>query len=150
MRGHAESLIVLSLVIGCQQRAERPPDAVSQDVLAGRATPPGLQLSPTSEVYKVGGDVTAPRALSKIEAPLPSQCRESQFNGSPFIFQATITETGDVRDIKTLKAPVFTPPCPEWEAAYREALAKARYEPALLRGKPVATSLTVTVTVDFR
>ncbi len=94
--------------------------------------------------------MSAPRLLHKVDAPLPEKCRESRFDGGPYIFEAIITKDGDVKDLRTLRRPKFSPPCPEWEAAYHHAIASWHYDPGKFHGKPVPVYLTVTVTIDPR
>lgn len=62
-----------------------------------------------------------------------------------YIFEASISETGEVRDIRTIRRPKLTPSCPELEEVCRRAVSAWRYEPALRFGKPVPVYLTISV-----
>jgi len=132
---------------GCRGRAERPPDAWDD-----HSGPAGIVRSPTpvSEVYRVGGEVKAPRIIGQMNLPIPERCRtHHKFSDTIFVYEAVITEVGEVRSIKTLKKPTITPPCPEWEEKQVEALSHWRFEPATRKGKPVAVMLTISQTIDF-
>jgi outer membrane biosynthesis protein TonB len=74
----------------------------------------------------------------------PKKCKMSQYEGA-FIFEATITETGDVSEVQTTLRPKLTPPCPELEEACRHAISSWKYEPAKRDGKPVSVYLTISV-----
>jgi hypothetical protein len=132
----------------CRGRAERPPDAWNSTAVAALAVETPF---PSRPVYKIGGEVLAPRQLGRADLPIPDSCRERhRFEGDVFVYQALITETGEVENVRTLKKPIITPPCPEWEDQQIKALSRWRYEPATLKGKPVAVELTITQIIDFR
>jgi len=108
-------------------------------------------VTPRSLVYRVGGDVTPPRLIHRVEPGVPEECKSGhRFDSNLSIFEAVIAESGDVRDLKTRIVPQVSPPCPEFEAAQRRAISTWKYAPARLKGKPVAVYLTVTVLVHFR
>jgi outer membrane biosynthesis protein TonB len=142
------SLATLSLLWRCRGEPSQP------QVSAAFPTPqPIASLSPTATpvVYRITGAVTPPRLLSRMEIPVPESCRKGrQFEGSVFIYEATITEAGEVQDIKTLKAPRIDPPCPELEEGARRAISQWRYQPGMLKGQPVRVYLTVTQLLEFR
>lgn len=112
--------------------------------------PPAAQLTPTATVYQVGGDVVAPRLLNRVEPPIPERCRKARLDSSVIMYEATILETGDVAEVKTLKLPNVSPPCQELEAATHAAISQWKYEPATLHGKPVRARLTITQTLYLR
>lgn len=62
-----------------------------------------------------------------------------------FIVEAVIDESGGVREVRTLRTPILTPPCPALEDAVIAAVTEWRYKPATLDGNPVAVFLTVTL-----
>jgi outer membrane biosynthesis protein TonB len=66
------------------------------------------------------------------------------------MFRATVAENGDVTEVKTLKAPRLEPACPDFEQAYRRAIAQWKYEPAKLHGRPVSVYLTITSLLEPR
>jgi hypothetical protein len=113
-------------------------------------TPVVVQLTPTVVVYKIEGDVVAPRLVSRVAPPIPDRCRKARLDSSVIIYEATILETGDVAEVTTLKAPNSSPPCPELETAAHTAISQWKYEPATLHGKPVRVRLTITQTLYLR
>jgi hypothetical protein len=89
--------------------------------------------------------------VHKIDPQVPEECKNGhQLEDGLSIFQAVITEAGEVRDLRLTKAPKISPPCPEILIAQRKAIQQWKYEPAQRRGKPVAVYLTVTVMVHPR
>jgi outer membrane biosynthesis protein TonB len=66
------------------------------------------------------------------------------------MFRATVAENGDVTEVTTLKAPRLEPACPDFEQAYRRAIAQWKYEPAKLHGRPVSVYLTITSLLEPR
>ena len=145
-------LLLLALpTLGCPGKAERPVDAVTESLRPSAiALPTPGDPSPTETVYRVGDGVIAPRLIHRVEAAIPGNCQERRFDWGAFIVEARITENGDVADVRTIKEPRFTPPCPEFERAYRNAIEQWKYEPGRLNGKPVSVYLTVTVTMHPR
>jgi hypothetical protein len=132
----------LVLAISCQREPTKAllPTGVPPSVVPSQVA----QLVPTAAIYKVGGDVTAPTVLSPVRPDTPEKCKMTTVIGV-FIFEETITETGDVVDVKTLKAPELKPPCPELEEACKKAILASKYKPAMRGGQPVAVYLTTTV-----
>src|SRR5260370_27935054 len=96
------------------------------------------------EVFQVGGDLSAPRLLTRAEPLIPQGCMHRQVRSGLGIYEAVITEAGDVDNVRTLKAPIFSPPCPEAEVEARQSISQWKYEPGKLKGVPVRTTLTNT------
>ena len=150
------------LVVGCGAPTEEPafpapsPRAVPPPTFEPRAvhapldlTPRDTSASPSSEPYRVGGAVTAPIESRRVQPILPDRCSSSRFEG-PFIFEADISTSGRISDLRTLRTVAAVPSCPEAETAVREALSQWQYEPATYRGRPVAVYLTITVSPQYR
>ena len=137
--------ILLPLALSCRragylsQRTDRTPTP------APAVQSPAAEPTPTEVVYRVGNGVLAPRLLNKARAPVLPHCRRAAFDWGAFIFEATISATGEVREIKTIKSPTLKPPCPELERAYREAISNWTYAPGTLGGKSVPVYLTISV-----
>jgi hypothetical protein len=98
----------------------------------------------------IGGGVIAPRLLTRVEPGIPEECNGRRFDGSVFTYEAVITETGDVEEVRTVTAPSISPPCPQFEQEGRNAISQWKYEPATLKGKPVRVMLTITQLIHFR
>ncbi len=121
---------------------------VGSAALTGLASP---SATPTPQIYRAGGGVTPPRVIRKVDAQVPEECKTGhQFDGGLCVFEAVITEDGDVRDVHAVRSPKISPPCPELLIAQRKAIQQWKYEPARRKGKPVAVYLTVTVLIHFR
>jgi protein TonB len=83
-------------------------------------------------LYRVGGDVQAPRPIS---TPLPT-APERPSKQRNVVVSFVVTPDGGVRDIELLKH--YNP---DFDTAAVDAVAKWRFEPARKRGKPVAVRL---------
>jgi TonB family protein len=101
------------------------------------------EKKPADEVYRVGGDVTAPKLLTRVEPRYPQGAREERIEGV-VILEAVITASGNVADVKVLK---FVHPLVDAAAAH--AVRQWIYRPATLNGEAVAVYLTVTVTFNL-
>lgn len=146
-RKRTQWLAVISLVslIACGdevQRSARSAAAPSTSLSIPQS--PVRALAPTATIYRVGNGVTAPHLISKTNPTIPEKCKMSLYEGA-FIFEASISETGEVGGIRTIRKPNLTPSCPELEEICRRAVASWRYKPAIRDGKPVPVYLTISV-----
>jgi len=96
-----------------------------------------------STPIRLGGEVTAPEPIEQPQPTFPEECKDRKIQGI-FIVEAVIDETGRVTAVKTLRKPLLIPPCRPFEQAFLATIAKWRYKPATVDGKPVAVYLTVT------
>jgi protein TonB len=86
----------------------------------------------------VGGEVAPPRLLSQAAVEFPSLARMTRAEGT-VVIDALIDVNGRVSEMRIVSGPgVF-------HEAAKESLAKWRYQPGLLNGKPVPTHLYVTI-----
>jgi len=92
---------------------------------------------------RVGGEVSAPVVLSRVE-PTYEGCAGQKVWGFP-ILEAVIDETGHVKNLRLLK-PVH--PC--LEAAILPAVRQWRFKPATLGGRPVPVIYNMTVHIHYR
>jgi len=106
------------------------------------AAPPGTTTAST-ETVRVRGTVVAPKLENKVEPFYPEEARKQRQEGVD-IYEAIISPTGCVREIRLLRGSH-----PLLDMVGMEAIARWRYKPALLDGKPVAVYLTVTVTYSL-
>lgn len=90
------------------------------------------------------GDVTLPVLRTKVEPVYPAEHRLSGGDGK-VLFQARIEKDGTVGAIKTLQATSYA-----FELAAREAVKHWVYEPARMKGEPVAIDFTISVAFKLR
>ena len=91
----------------------------------------------------VGGNIKAPTRLSYADPVYPTIAIAAKIDGM-VILEATIDETGVVRDVKVLRS------IPMLDQAAMDAVKRWRYTPTLLNGVAVPILLTVTVTFSLR
>lgn len=95
------------------------------------------------DIMRVRAKVVAPKLENRVEPRYPLDARRQHQQGIN-IYEAIISPTGCVREIRILKATY-----PLLDVAGMEAIAHWRYKPATLDGKPVSVYLTVTVTFSL-
>ena len=95
------------------------------------------------QIFRVGGDVLAPKLLNRVEPSYPRAAREKRIEGV-VILEAKLTESGNVSDIAVLKSVH-----PLVDEAAVQAVRQWRYSPATLNGTPVSVYLTVTTTFNL-
>jgi TonB family protein len=96
-----------------------------------------------NQIYRVGGDVHAPKLLNRVEPAYPQAARQARIDGV-VILEAVISASGDVTDIAVLKSVH-----PLIDAAAVRAVRQWRYSPATRSGSPVSVYLTVTTTFNL-
>lgn len=130
---------------GAAESAEAPQIPAAEAVPAGVAKPGLLgALGSTAPADApapkppVGGEVVPPRVLSQTPVEYPQMARMARAEGS-VVIDALIDENGRVAEMRIISGPgVF-------HQAAKESLAKWRYQPGMLNGKPIATHLYVTI-----
>lgn len=91
------------------------------------------------EVFRAGGEVTAPVVISRVKPKYPEAARRTRVQGV-VIVEATVDWEGYVRSVRVLKGlPMGL------DEAAKIAVMQWRFEPATRRGEPVDSYLTVTV-----
>jgi TonB family protein len=90
-------------------------------------------------VYKVGGDITIPRLLDKVEPEYTEEARADKIQGTVML-RVTIRADGTAHDISVLKS---LDPGLDRKAA--EAVEQWHFAPATLKGEPVAVEATIEV-----
>ena len=103
-------------------------------------TAPAAADSRDPAVVRVRGKVVAPRINNRVEPLYPEEARRQHQEGIN-IYEAIISSTGCVREIRLLKGSHLL-----LDLTGMEAIARWRYRPATLGGRPVSVFLTVTVT----
>lgn len=98
---------------------------------------------PPPRVVRVGGLLTAPKLIRRVEPAFPALASQARLSGL-VILEALVDVRGHVQEVKVLReAPLFN------EAA-AEAVKQWRYQPLLLNGQPTAFILTVTLRFDLQ
>lgn len=104
-------------------------------------TPPPPPPRPAAPV-RVGGAITAPRLVERVEPDYPLIAQRAQIEGV-VILEATVGADGRVDDVKVLRAQEVL------EKAAVEAVKQWVYEPLLMNGTPQPFILTVTVSFSL-
>jgi periplasmic protein TonB len=125
-----------------------PPGVIGKSSIpgTGRSVFTGLPDPPPPAVVKpmpVGGNIKAPTRLSYADPVYPQIAIAAKIDGM-VILEATIDETGVVRDVKVLRS------IPMLDQAAMDAVKRWRYTPTRLNGVAVPILLTVTVTFALR
>ena len=121
------------------------PPAPDEDVVILPAAPPPPEPEPVVEgPVRVGGRITAPRCIHRVEPRYTEIARKARIEGK-VILEATIDRDGSVINLKTLRGL----PMGLTEEATR-AVSQWRYEPTLLGDQPVQVLMTVTITYNLQ
>jgi len=134
MRSFATLTLLIGLPVGALAATPRPTHTPSFTARARayEAAHPG--------VHRVGGVVTEPRELSRVNPRFPETARKRKRVLSPIVLMAVVSETGTV-----LEPTIIRSDHPDLDPAVLEAVKQWRYEPTRVNGRPVAVFLTVTV-----
>ena len=114
-----------------------------------RATAPASPSLGTPCV-RPGGPVSEPRRLAGKPVRVPASVQGVRTAGSTLIYEATIGEDGQVRDVRLLRPLPAHAGYPEMDRAAREALLTWRYAPTVVDGRAVPVCLSMSVTVEVR
>jgi protein TonB len=98
--------------------------------------PPPSPVAPA--VVRIGGKITAPALLHRVEPVYPDVASMAQLTGL-VILEATVNTDGCVDSVKVLRSRH-----PLLDKAAKDALMQWRYSPLVLNGIPTAFVLTVT------
>jgi protein TonB len=91
-------------------------------------------------VFRVGGDVTAPQLVSKVDPEYSEQARKSKYQGV-VVLNLVVQRDGTVRDIK-----VVQPLGLGLDEKAIEAVKQWRFRPGMKNGAPVDVAATIEVT----
>lgn len=98
-------------------------------------------------VLRVGGEVTAPKAVKRVEPHFPERVRrELKSSSFALTMEAVITSRGCVRDIRLLTQS----PWPELNGSSVVALSEWTFEPARINGVPVDVLFNLTINYKLR
>lgn len=102
--------------------------------------PQTLEAPPPPKVVRVGGSITAPKLVKRVQPEYPQLAAQARLTGL-VIIEALVDTHGAVKSVKVLRgAPLFDEPA-------LAAVRQWRYQPLLLNGQP--TDFIVVVTVMF-
>lgn len=93
-------------------------------------------------VYRIGGGVSAPQLVFKVEPEYSEEARKAKFSGTVVLF-VVVDEKGNPRDLKVVR-----PLGLGLDEKAIEAVTKWRFKPGYKDGKPVAVAATIEV--NFR
>jgi TonB family protein len=105
---------------------------------------PSDSAASPAQVYRVRAHVVRPKVKDKAQPIYPLEARKQKEEGVS-IYEAVISRTGCVRDIRVLQSSY-----PLLDVSGMEAIAHWRYAPATLDGRPVSVCLTVTITYSLK
>jgi protein TonB len=108
---------------------------------AERPPPVAAAPQPPPEPVRVGGTITTPRLLHRVEPHYPLRAAMARQQGVVTI-DATVDEQGQVRDVSVVESATKL-----LDRAAMDAVLQWRYEPLLYRGR--ACPFRVIVTVNF-
>ena len=109
---------------------------------SGAGFGPGSGGNMGGGVYKIGGGVSAPTLLYKVEPEYSEEARKAKFQGTVVLF-VIVDENGKARDIKVVR-----PLGLGLDQKAIEAVEKWKFAPGKKDGKPVAVQATIEV--NFR
>ncbi|HYL78401.1 MAG TPA: TonB family protein [Bryobacteraceae bacterium] len=94
--------------------------------------------------YRIGGGVTAPRVIYKVEPQYTEQARNARFEGTVILF-VVITPDGHATEIKVLR-----PLGMGLDQAAIDCVKKWKFRPGLKEGNPVPVQATIEVNFRIR
>lgn len=132
-------LAIIVLAITCLT-ANAFTTTVDQQTSAGATN--GQEESTASKVYKVGGDVKAPRLISSVEPAYPEEARKGnkKISGS-CVVGLIVDETGTPQQLHIIRSLA-----PAFDTNAINAIKQWRFAPATLNGKPVPVNIRTEVT----
>jgi TonB family protein len=105
---------------------------------AGAARSETPQVRPDGGPVRVGGNVTAPTQVRKVDPVYPEEAKAARVQGV-VILEATISDQGRVDSVRVLRS------IPLLDQAAIDAVRQWEYTPTLLNGLPVPVIMTTTV-----
>jgi len=112
--------------------------------LFGQIAPPSASQShraaPPQGVYRVGGGVTAPRAIYAPSPEYTDKARKAKINGT-VVLSLIVTPEGEARDVRVTKSLTV-----DLDIKAVEAVRKWKFKPATKDGQPVAVQISAEAT----
>ena len=131
-----------------QPEPPKPDETIPEGVATGHpeGTPGGIsggEVGATGDAVRVGGNIRQPEIIRLVKPAYPPAAIKAQIEGV-VVLEATVTERGDVADIKVISGPPMLIP------AAIKAVEEWKYEPTLINGRPVPVILTARVSFSLR
>jgi TonB family protein len=124
------------------QAAELARQWSGQETVMTTSGPVGCEAAEGMQPLEIGGPVTAPRLVRKVEPVYPQQLRAAGFN-MQVTLHAVVDAIGDVHDVGVVSSQNVS-----FSKAAIDAVKKWKFDPARREGCPVPVMLTVSV--DFK
>jgi protein TonB len=105
--------------------------------------PAAIMLS-QDQVYRTGGDVTAPVIIENVQPSYTPEAREAKIQGN-IQLSAIVTADGGVQDVEVVKGLGYG-----LDENAVSALSKWRFKPGTKDGKPVKVKIGVTINFSLR
>jgi TonB family protein len=145
----AVPLLAASL-LACRRGTQAPgPSRFAQPVVASAPASDTLQPN-ASPVYEIGGEVSAPVILEQVRPVMPEQVRNQHIVQQLYLYNIVVNEVGRVSSVSLLRGNTSAEPYISYDRAFREAIFKWRYSPAMRAGKPVSVNVTVSATAEVQ
>jgi protein TonB len=150
--------LALALFLSAAQTASPPSSQIEHQPTSTPSDADAALASLESQLRKIGGAVSAPRVIHKVEPKYPREARELHFQGI-FTVQLIVDTQGRPRNVQVVQAISNRPGAgmvdfkdqEALRAIYQsvvDAISQYRFVPAMESGKPVPTR--VRVQIDFR
>jgi TonB family protein len=133
-------LAILVLAITCLT-ANAFTTTVDQQTSAGATN--GQEESTAGKVYKVGGDVKAPRLISSVDPAFPEEARKKKISGI-CVVGLIVDQSGTPQQLHIVRSLA-----PAFDTNAINAVKQWRFAPATLNGKPVAVNISTEITFKF-
>jgi TonB family protein len=98
----------------------------------------------TNRIYKIGGDVTPPTLLNKVEPQYTKKAAKNKIQGMA-VLSVVINADGQPQDIRVIRKLD-----PGLDQKAIEAVRQWTFEPATRNGQPVAVQATVEVNFQLK
>ena len=108
--------------------------------LAARSQPQDQDAAPPEGVYRVGGSVTAPRAIYAPNPEYTDKARKAKINGT-VVVSLIVTPEGEARNVQVTKSLT-----PDLDKKAVEAVRKWKFKPATKDGQAVAVQISAEAT----
>ena len=145
----AAALLLLAPLSLCAQRPEPTPPVASAAPLDA-AKPP--QANPdASGLYKVGGEVSAPKVISRVDPEIPFEARRERLNGV-CVLSVIVDQQGKPQDVHIIQSAErnlvsFHAIAIRMDESAIKAVKQYRFKPALYHKQPVPVEIHMVV--DF-
>ncbi len=113
------------------------------------ATPAFSPPDPISCV-RPSAAIPTPHRLAGKPVRIPPSLEGVRTAGSTLVYEATIGEDGQVRNVRLVRPLPTHPGYPEIDRHFRETLLTWRYTQTVIDGRAVSVCLTISATVDVR